>query len=425
MSDKPQKAPIPETFGEYLRSFGPGIVVVLTWLGSGDIVTAGVSGGNYGYALMWVLVLSILVRFVFVSLIAKYQLCNPHGDSILDGLVRLNRWYAPFLGFAAVVMAHVFGASMLSGCGETWVKLTGWGQTWQWSILWILVAASLVFRPVYQRVEVVFKLILAVLAATLLGTAIWVGPDVTGIARGTFAFALPANDGPFDAVLVAVSMIGALGGSIMNLAYPYFLAEKGWHGPDYRRLQTYDLLLGIIAMIILNLAVWTLGAELLHGSGKTVEDLAGLESLLGSVLGELGRKLLLIGVFAAVFTSFVGISMVLAFIASHSHLKWYGHANPSSYKSTWVYRVVILWGLVSPIIWTLPNMPDFVTITLIGNSIQVLLVPVLAAGLWRITASERYVGHEHRNRWWENLVMLLAFCLAVYASIELLKSFVI
>ena len=39
----------PKTFVQYLRSFGPGIIVVLTWLGAGDIVEVGVAGGNFGY----------------------------------------------------------------------------------------------------------------------------------------------------------------------------------------------------------------------------------------------------------------------------------------------------------------------------------------------------------------------------------------
>ena len=34
-------APLPRTFLEYVRSFGPGLVVVLTWLGAGDIVEMG------------------------------------------------------------------------------------------------------------------------------------------------------------------------------------------------------------------------------------------------------------------------------------------------------------------------------------------------------------------------------------------------
>ena len=81
------------------------MVVVLTWLGAGDIVDMGVAGANYGYSLMWVLVLSVMMRFVFVSVIAKYQLCNQHQESVLDGLTRLHPIYAPFLLVAAIVAA--------------------------------------------------------------------------------------------------------------------------------------------------------------------------------------------------------------------------------------------------------------------------------------------------------------------------------
>ncbi len=67
---------IPRTFLQYLRSIGPGIVIAVTWLGAGDLVDSAVAGGNYGYALMWAMALALFVRFVFVSIIAKYQLCN-------------------------------------------------------------------------------------------------------------------------------------------------------------------------------------------------------------------------------------------------------------------------------------------------------------------------------------------------------------
>ena len=77
-NDVVQPPSVPDTFWQYVRSFGPGIIIVLTWLGAGDIVEVGVAGGNYGYALMWVVVVAVVMRFLFVSLIAKYQLCNEH-----------------------------------------------------------------------------------------------------------------------------------------------------------------------------------------------------------------------------------------------------------------------------------------------------------------------------------------------------------
>ena len=93
--------PVPHSFLEYFRSFGPGIVIVLTWLGAGDVVDMGVAGSNYGYSLMWVLVVAIFMRFLLVSAIARYQLCNPHGEGVLDGLARLHPAYAPVLFVAA------------------------------------------------------------------------------------------------------------------------------------------------------------------------------------------------------------------------------------------------------------------------------------------------------------------------------------
>ena len=49
---------------------GPGLIVALTWLGAGDMVDSAVAGGNYGYALMWAMVIALFVRFLFVSIIA-------------------------------------------------------------------------------------------------------------------------------------------------------------------------------------------------------------------------------------------------------------------------------------------------------------------------------------------------------------------
>src|SRR5687768_16166177 len=116
-ADKPRPSalsstapPVPSSFMDYLRSFGPGIVITLTWLGAGDVVDMGVAGANYGYSLMWVLVAALIFRFVFVSLIARYQLCNQHGEGVVDGLTRLHRAYAPALLIAAIVMGHVHGS---------------------------------------------------------------------------------------------------------------------------------------------------------------------------------------------------------------------------------------------------------------------------------------------------------------------------
>src|SRR5581483_11069685 len=183
---------------------------------------------------------------------------------------------------AAILMGHVYGSYMTVGVGEICRNLFRFGQTWQWALACNAVALALVF-----------------------GSAVWVGFNPLGVVQGLYRFEMPRHQGKFNPLLVAVAMIGAVGGSLMNLAYPYFLEAKGWRGPQYRRVQFYDFLLAVTMMIVLNLAVWTLGAELLYPN-KQIRDLDDLPRLLSTVLGEGGRWLFYLGIFAAVYTSVLG-----------------------------------------------------------------------------------------------------------------------
>jgi Mn2+/Fe2+ NRAMP family transporter len=423
MSAPPASPEVPRTLGEYLRSFGPGVVVVLTWLGAGDVVDMAVAGSGYGYSLMWVLVVAIFMRFVFVSAIARYQLCNPHGEGVLDGLCRLHPAYAPLLFAAAVVMSHVYQSYMTVGAGEVCRNLLGRGETWQWAIAVNASALLLVFRPSYARLELAFKIQLGLLALSFLGTAVWVGFDPMDLLRGLVRFEMPGRHGRFDPLLVALAMIGAVGGSLMNLVYPYFLEAKGWRGPQYRRVASYDFLLAVVAMLVLNLSVWTLGAELLHPD-RHVETLDDLPRLLSAVLGEGGRVLFYLGIFAALYTSILGHAAGLAALGSHAWLRYHSPPGPlrSDHRQHPVRRTLVVWSLASALVWTLPGMPDFVTLTLVANSAQVVLLPLLAAGLFRITSSARFIGAEYRNRPHENAVMALLVGLAAYGAIGSLRT---
>jgi Mn2+/Fe2+ NRAMP family transporter len=421
VSTSPAAPTVPRTFLEYVRSFGPGIVIVLTWLGAGDVVDMATAGANYGYALLWVFVVAILFRFLFVSLIVRYHLCNQHGEGVLDGLVRLNRHYAPVLFVAALVMGHVYGSYMTRGVGEVSRSVFGFGAIWQWAIVWNGLAFYLVFRPSFRMLEFVFFFFLAVLSASFLGCAIWVGFDPLNVARGLVRLEMPGQHGVYDPWSVALAMIGAVGGSLMNLVYPYFLDAKGWRGPAYRRLQFYDFLLGMIAMLVLNLAIWILGAELLFPD-KHIRTLDDLPNLLSTILGEPGRLLFYAGIFSAIYTSIIGHAAGLGRLGTHAWLRWRTPSGPiaSDYRHHLCYRWIAISCLATPLVWTMPGMPGFVALTLAANSAQVILLPLLAGGLWWITASTQLIGPTHRNRWWENVLMAILFALASYFGVRAL-----
>ncbi|MEZ5275097.1 MAG: divalent metal cation transporter [Opitutaceae bacterium] len=425
LDGSPPPAEIPRSFWQYVRSFGPGFIAVLTWLGAGDIVSAGVAGGNYGYALAWAMVLALAVRYAFVSMIARFQLCNPRGEGVLDGLVRFHRYYGPFLFVAVLFWGHLSTSYMLAGVGEISAKIFGFGGNYLWQIFWVAIVVSIIFRPAYHRAELLFKFLLALLAASFLGCAIWVGLEPVSLLKGVFAFDVPADTGPFGALVVALGMIGAVGGSLVNLVYPYFLEQKGWKGPEYRRVQRYDFLLAIIVLVVFNLAVWTLGAELVFKTGGSISSIDDMAVLLGGVLGEPGRILFLLGVFAAVFTSILGAGLGLAYLGSHAWYRWRsGHLDPLNidFRNSKVYRYIVLWIIVSPLIWG--GKAEFISLTLIANTFTVVLIPAISGGLWWITARADFIGAENRNRWWENAIMASVFLLALYGMVGAARSII-
>jgi len=164
----------------------------------------------------------------------------------------------------------------------------------------------MVFRGTYERAEKWCDVLLGMLRVSLIGVAVWGAPNPVAAAKGVFLLDLPKQQGPYSALLVVTSLIGAVGGSIANLLYPYFIQQQGWHGPAFRRVQHYDLAFGTAMIVALNLAVSTTGAEILNPRGVTVTDLDDLASLLTLVLGELGGPIFYLGVFAALYSSAIG-----------------------------------------------------------------------------------------------------------------------
>ncbi len=403
-----------------LRALGPGLVVALTWLGAGDLVDSAVAGGNYGYSLMWAMVAALVVRFFFVSIIAKYQLCNQHGESILSGLKRLHPWLPIFVGAVALFFGHFYGSYMVKGVGEATTKLLGFGAPLLWSTVWVIVAAALLFRGAFRPIERLFHVFLAILVASLVGVAIWAGTDPVAIGRGVLFFDVPEQNGPYTAVLVVVSLIGAVGGSIANLLYPYFLQQKGWQGPRFRRLQLLDLALGTIVLVFLNLSVWTIGAEILHPRGVVIASLDDLTSLLTLTLGDWGGPIFYLGVFAALYSSVIGAAIGYGYLCTDVVAV---HRAPAAVRAerlnvgnSRVYRAVAAWCLFSPLVWSLPGMPGFITLTVVANAAAVIVLPILCVSLWLLTSRAAFIGRDYRNTMWDNAVMAGLFLLSVWGA---------
>ncbi|MBD1379903.1 Nramp family divalent metal transporter [Metabacillus arenae] len=397
---KQEGAPIPTNFWGYVKGFGPGVVVVLTWLGAGDLVDASVAGANYGYTLMWALAAALLVRFALVNTLAKFQLFNPNRYSIIQAYGKLHPMYPGVLGSGSILYGYVSAAYCLSGASYALYHLTGIGNPIIWAVLNILLALLITGRSIYKQVELVQKVILAIMTVCLVGIAIVTGFQPAEALKGVFLFQIPEKQGAFDSMIVVISLIGAVGGSIANLLYPEWMKQKGYINPEHRKVQKYDLLFATIMMIILNLAVWVIGAEILNPRGLTVSSVDDLGNILGQVLGRPGEIVLYLAIWAATFSTFIGGTdgyIRLAFDGFYSSSPKRKEKYDGSYRKDPAFKVIYFIMLIMPIIWVFPGMPGFVELTVVANAGLIFFLPVISIGLLLIINKKSIYGDRAHN----------------------------
>lgn len=404
------------------KLLGPGIIAVLSWLGAGDLITSSVAGANYGYAMMWVLAVSLLLRFLIVNIIARFQLCNNRGMSILEGYAQLHPAFAWFMLGYALLMGHLTNAYMLKGAGEALATLLHLDQPLLCSAAVVIAVWLLVGRNFYALIEGVMKLLLAVMTLAFITLAVMSGPDLGGILRGTIGFSIPPDEGVHGALLVAVSVIGAVAGSIANFVHPYVMKEKGWTGPEHKRIQRNDLLFAVVVGIVINLAIWVVGVEILRPNGLQVNTLSDLGAALELFFGAGGWVIFFTGVFATLFASVVGKTTAFPMLITDAlqHIRperreRYGktfHKDPA-------HKWFLLFILVTPLVWSLPGMPDFVTLTIGVNALNIVGLPVISLGLLIMSNQKSLLGDKYRNNWFENLALGFATLLAIWVAIQL------
>jgi len=410
--------PPADNFLAYLRAFGPGIVVALSWVGTGDLIDNSVAGGNYGYALLWVLPLSLVFRFVFVNALGKYPLYNAARDpSIVRGISRVHPAFGWLMLVSFVVYTHILMAFTLSGVGVALRGLFGGLPTFWWSVLGALSVFAVTLRGAYRVIERIFKVILVVMVLTFVLGVVLVGIHWAELVKG-FAFELPAQQGLFDSGLVASSLVLATLGSMANLFYPEFLREKGWTTPAYRRVQRYDLLFGTVVVLFLGVAVWVIGAEVLHG-GPGVSDAGDIAGALGVAVGPIGPYIFYLGLLGAAWTTVAGSLFALSKMVVESlHVVRPARARRYAERGARdpIYRWMILWGLLA-VAWSLPGAPGFVVLVVVAHVLTSPFLLLIVIALI-VMLNRRDIMAEHVNNWRENLGLGLVGIFVAVAAVQ-------
>lgn len=408
---------------------GPGLVFALAVIGAGDYVSNTAIGAAYGTAMLWTMVVAAICRYVWIESCARYVLAT--GKTPFEGFDSIGRWLVWFFLATMVIHRHVNGLYHVLFMGlsiDLLVPLPGTNSAFIWSLLFVAAGFSLMFWAGYKALEGFFKILMAFMGGSLIVVVLLSPVPLMGILKGLLIPSLPDAQGPYSAILLLTALLGTEACSMSNVTYSYFMWQKGWRDMSYSARQRMDLLYGIGAMFIMGCLLQIAAAGTLGQGGKSPGNVRELVEVFSARLGWVGQLTFALGIWAAVFTSFIGgitgYSLAIADVI-HTLREGGGIRSRDEVQKDPVYRGLIVFFAFSPlyILWTSVR-PAW--LVLVASSATVVLVPILSLAVLRLTADKRIMG-ENRNGWLSNGVLIFVALLACFFTykngLELLQRF--
>lgn len=326
------RVPDPPQGGQRFKWYGPGLLWMLSAVGTGSILFTPRVASAYEYQLLWILLVVVLFMWVMIREMARYSIVT--GQTMLEGMHTLAgpRNWAVWVIFVPQLLAAAIGiAGLAAVVGSALGEFLPGANT---PYAMAMVVASTLFTATgrYSLIETFSRVMALVLMVMAIVTATIVFPGLASIAQG-LTLQWP-NDPDYYIILPWVGTI--LAGSMGIVWFGYWTATRGFGGglqgrePDdeipqdsreemgrtrakptetriahvqgWIRTMTATAALGVIGGLVVIFSFLVLGAELLAPEGIMPEGpkvAVDLTNIFSDVWGEVGRYILLAAIVIA------------------------------------------------------------------------------------------------------------------------------
>lgn len=377
----------------YLAIMGPGLIAAQVGNDAGGIATYSLAGSEYGYQLLWALVLASISLWVIQEMAVRMGAVTGKG---LAALIRENfglrltmfcmatllfanlaTTISEFAGMAAAF--EIFGLNRL-----VTVPLTAMA-------VWLLVV-----RGSYRSVEKVFIAI-----ASLYLTYILVGfiakPDWSEVLSSTIH---PKISGEINQIALIIAMVGTTVAPWMQFFLQSSIVDKKLSVKDLS-LQRVDVATGIIASSAVAFFIIIATAATLFANGQTVETAADAARALQPLAGVYAGMVFALGLLGASMLAACIIPLTTSFVLCEA-FGWEAGIDRSFREAPIfisIYSLSILFGALLVLIPTIP----LLKVMLFAQTVNGILLPILLVFMVIMVNDKTLMG-KHANRLGHNLI---------------------
>jgi manganese transport protein len=357
----------------------------------GDLVANAETGARFGMSLAWVVVLGVLGICLYAEMAGRVAALS--GRPVFDVIrERLGARAASVNLVASFFINLLTLTAEIAGLAVIVELVTGFDY-----LLWLPLAAVAVWLVIWKvKFSVIEKAFgLTGLLMVVIAVALWrIGPDWGSLLQGATSPSVPSDEGLATYAFFAIALLGAAMTPYEVFFFSSGAVEDGWSKEDLN-LNRANVFLGFPLGGLLSLAIMASTAVVLRPRGITAETLGHVTLPVGLGLGRVGVGILLIGMFAAIFSAAIETALSAGYTVSQFFgWQWGKYVRPKEASS---FHLIVIAAIVGATAIGFTAL-DPVKITEYSIVLSAAALPLTYFPILVVANDPTYVGESTNSR---------------------------
>ena len=149
------------------RHFGPGLILMMTGVGTSHLVTAPVAGGRFEFALLWCIPIAYIFKYYGFEM--AFRFTNATGKSLIEAYgTAWKKWPLWYVMITTIIQSAIGQAGRLTAVAAVayflFTTTFGWPfDAWVYGLVLGVVSVAVILRGNYAAVETATKLLAGLL----------------------------------------------------------------------------------------------------------------------------------------------------------------------------------------------------------------------------------------------------------------------
>ena len=396
---------------KWLKNSGPGTLVAAAFIGPGTVTLCTLAGVNFGFHLLWAMVLSIVATIVLQEMASRLGIISQKGLSevirfeikhpIINKLILLLILSAIVVGNASYEAGNISGGilGLETITGEFRIVLGNYSLNILSFVVGII-AFTLLYIGSYKFLERVLVMLVLIMSLSFLITAFLTKPDIFNILEGALIPSFPEGS--------LLTILGLVGTTVVpyNLFLHASLVKEKWNNPKDLKDVRKDTIVSIALGGLVSMAIIISASPIGLGEISSAADLA---KSLAPLYGDFASYFLGIGLFAAGITSAITAPLAAAYVA-RGCFGWESDLKSKQFRAVWF--LILLLGVVFSSLGLKPI--EIIKFAQVANGV---LLPVVAGILlWMV--NKKVVLGNYVNSKFQNILGFIILIITIFLGLR-------